>query len=358
MLSPEGVVIPPVNLCIAQSSPTLLCLRCVPEEEVGSTNMESLANIRRRVAQNFREHPTLWTVLNPPYRATLDAVNELRLLRSCRQSMTFDAAKGNDLVREAIGRGKPLALGKVGSLEAEMASCFLRGVDYPIILRQQLLENVGLHPPERTHLDRFCEVYLQAADSLDIMAAQGHPGETTVINRIPSRPLVRLRAFESWRHPRPWSMALAGKRVLVVSPFANTVMSQFRRRAEVWRDQSVLPPFELVTVRMPLSPGLVAPIHENWRERLDALYEECSRLTYDVMLVGAGGLSLPLVAHAKANGKIGFHLGGHTQILFGVYGRRWEADHVLGKMQTEAWVRPSGDEAPPSVVKVEQGCYW
>jgi hypothetical protein len=288
----------------------------------------------------------------------LDAVNELRLLRSCRQALIFNAEKGNDLVGEAIGRGRPLGLGKVGSLEAEMTSCFLRGVDYPVILRKQLFENVGLHPADRTHLDRFCEVYLQAADSLDIMAAQGHPGETTVINRIPGRPLVRLRAFESWRHPKPWSAALAGKRVLVVTPFANTVLSQFQRRGEVWRDQSVLPPCELMTVRMPLSPGLVPAIHKDWRERLDSLFEECSRLTYDVMLVGAGGLSVPLVAHAKAQGKIGFHLGGHTQILFGVFGRRWEGDHVLGKMQTGAWVRPSGDEAPPSVVKVEQGCYW
>jgi hypothetical protein len=46
------------------------------------------------------------------------------------------------------------------------------------------------------------------------------------------------------------------------------------------------------------------------------------------------------------------------QILFGVTGRRWDRDRVLQKLQTPAWIRPSGEEAPPTVTKVEQGCYW
>jgi hypothetical protein len=319
--------------------------------------MEGLANVRREIAQRLRDHPKLWEALNPRYRAFLESINELRLLRFWRD-MTHDASRGNDLVRRTIERGGPLGIGKIGSLEGEAAICYLRGRDYPEVLRSQLLENVGIHPPDRTHLDAFCKFFLEAVDQLDILAAWGNPGEGEIIRRVGHRPLVRLRSFESWRHPRPWSSALAGKRVLVVTPFARSVMSQFQRREEIWRDQNVLPPCELRAVKMPLSPGLVPPVHRDWRERYEALIEECDRAPYDVMLVGAGGLSVPMVAHAKARGAIGFHLGGHTQILFGVHGKRWDRDRLLANLQTPAWVRPSGDEAPATIVKVEQGCYW
>ena len=311
----------------------------------------------RGIARRLRNHPTLWNALQPHYRSAKDLINELRLLSSFPH-MSFNASRGNDFVRSAIEHGPPLAIGKIGSLEAEAMTCYLHGRDYPPVLRQQLLENVGIHPNDRKHLDAFCKFYLEAVDKFDILAAWGHPGETEIISRVGRRPLVRLRSFESWRHPRPWSAALAGKRVLVVTPFANSVMSQFTRREQIWRDQTILPPCELRAVKMPLSPGLVPPVHRDWRERYDAVVEECDRAPYDIMLVGAGGLSVPLAAHAKASGRIGFHLGGHTQIFFGVYGKRWDRDSLLAGLQTPAWVRPSGDEAPPTVVKVEQGCYW
>jgi hypothetical protein len=319
--------------------------------------MEGLTNVRRGVARRLRDHPKLWSALHPGYRAAKDVINELRLLGFFR-NLTYNPSRGNDFVRQAIELGRPLAIGKIGSLEAEAVSCYLHGHDYPEVLREQLLENVGIHPTDRTHLDAFCEFYLQAIDTFDILAAWGHPGETEIINRIAPRPLVRLRSFEAWRHPRPWSAALAGKRVVVVTPFARSVLSQFHQREKIWRDPAILPPCELRVVRMPLSPGLVPPVHRDWRERYDAIVKECDEAPYDVMMVGAGGLSVPLAAHAKARGAIGFHLGGHTQIFFGVYGKRWDPDRLLAELRTPAWVRPSGDEAPPTVAKVEQGCYW
>ena len=47
---------------------------------------------------------------------------------------------------------------------------------------------------------------------------------------------------------------------------------------------------------------------------------------YDVVLIGAGAFSLPLVAHAKRRGKVGIHMGGSLQILFGILGKRWRED--------------------------------
>jgi hypothetical protein len=59
-----------------------------------------------------------------------------------------------------------------------------------------------------------------------------------------------------------------------------------------------------------------------------------------------------------AIGKIGIHLGGPLQILFGIKGRRWDAHDVISKMYNEHWVRPSKSETPENNFAVEGGCYW
>lgn len=48
-----------------------------------------------------------------------------------------------------------------------------------------------------------------------------------------------------------------------------------------------------------------------------------------------------------------------TQMLFGIYGNRWIKDQPeFKKYINEYWTRPSIDERPKNVEKVEGGCYW
>ena len=63
---------------------------------------------------------------------------------------------------------------------------------------------------------------------------------------------------------------------------------------------------------------------------------------FDVLIVGAGAYGLPLAAEAKRMGKVGIHIGGAIQILFGILGHRWETEHVeqFGPLFNDHWVRP------------------
>ena len=46
-------------------------------------------------------------------------------------------------------------------------------------------------------------------------------------------------------------------------------------------------------------------------------------------------------------------------MLFGIYGNRWIKDQPeFKKYINEYWTRPSIDERPKNVEKVEGGCYW
>jgi hypothetical protein len=57
-------------------------------------------------------------------------------------------------------------------------------------------------------------------------------------------------------------------------------------------------------------------------------------------------------------GKKGIHLGGATQILFGIRGKRWDDDPFFQKLFNDYWVRPHPTEVPGNFQVVEGGCYW
>lgn len=43
-------------------------------------------------------------------------------------------------------------------------------------------------------------------------------------------------------------------------------------------------------------------------------------------------------------GKKAIHMGGATQMLFGIKGKRWEDEY--GEFMNEHWIRPSKEETP------------
>jgi hypothetical protein len=74
--------------------------------------------------------------------------------------------------------------------------------------------------------------------------------------------------------------------------------------------------------------------------------------------VGAGAFSLPLVVHAKQAGRVGIHLGGPLQILFGILGGRWTWNPDFKQFIKDTWIRPSEEETPKTAGLIEGGCYW
>ena len=321
---------------------------------------------RRAIAQFVRDRPWLWNAIHPAYDWARQRVKDARIRRAFGDRLPPSDAAGQTLLSEAVAGGPPLGIGKIGGLEAELAGHYLnrrKGAadprPYPPLLRGQMPLNVGLFPDTDDSLDAFCEALIAAAGDMDVMGVMGYPGEPEVLRaHAPGARLIPLRSLDPWLFGDPWSRHLAGKRVVVVSPFATTIARQHPHRAAIWPGRDVLPEFHLRTVRFPLSPGLAPPAEPDWQARLARIVEEVESAPYDVLLVGAGGLGLLLAAHARRAGRIGIHMGGPTQVLFGVRGRRWDVDRETSALMTPAWVRPDPADTPPQAWKVEQGCYW
>lgn len=277
-----------------------------------------------------------------------------------------DIAAGAEQLRELIRAGRPAAVGKIGASELRVcreAAAIRdgRAKEFSKSVKHEIHLHSGLFPPTDAVLARFAERYEADCPEVDLLAAWFIEGEQAFVERyVPRASLIRMVALEPHMAPNPpWTSLLAGKRVVVVSPFARSIASQYARREEVWAKlPGLLPDWQLRTVRAPLSDFLVKSPHPDWFAALAALEAELTKEPFDLAIIGAGAFSIPLAVKAKKLGAIGVHLGGAAQIVFGVAGGRWQESDVLRPLATEAWVRPSGDEVPPDYKKMEGGCYW
>jgi len=154
-----------------------------------------------------------------------------------------------------------------------------------------------------------------------------------------------------------WTRALEGQRVLVVHPFAESIRKQYAGRREISAVRDVLPDFDIATL---IPPVTFAGKNDGraWTQNLQALMAETARRQFDVALIGCGAYGLPLGAFVKQLGRKAVHLGGATQILFGIRGGRWDAWDSYRRLMNAGWIRPSPEERPSQAEAVESACYW
>jgi hypothetical protein len=302
-------------------------------------------------------HRTVWKIR--------EAYNRAKRLLLVRRPMVM----ADDYLKHAILQKRPYAAGKMGSTESLCLSIFLKREKaraknrkipaYNPYIFHTLFINSGVFPQNAEMYDQFCLAYRDAVKQCDMLVAWDVAGEAQILSLYcPDTTLVRFRSLEPFFSPHPWTSALKGKRVLVVSPFVDSIRKQYARRETLWNNPEILPAFELLTLKAPLSAGLVAPQDADWFAALERMKKEMSALDYDVALIGAGAFSIPLAVFAKEHGKVGIHLGGSLQILFGISGERWKKDDAYKGFIKQNWIGPSKEETPQDVKKIEEGCYW
>lgn len=289
-----------------------------------------------------------------------------------RQQQThpvMDAEATNCWLGETISQARPAAIGKLGSSECWALTwhlCFRRFYKYtwcsPAFGELDLAEQSGVFPKTEELFHRFAELYLERLRSLDGSAVWQNVGEGRILRKYaPSAQWLSIQGLEPYLFSQPWSQALAGKRILVIHPFAESIRSQFSRRDLVWRDMpNVLPECEIEVIRAPY--GFSKTDFADWFDMLQWLETEVdkafAREPFQVALIGCGAAGIPLAAKVKAMGGIGIHLGGPLQLLFGIRGRRWEKLPGFDRIFNESWIRPASEETPETANVVDNGGYW
>jgi len=271
---------------------------------------------------------------------------------------------------EQFKNNKPFAVGKIGNCELMCIYNYYmykqnkQPVQWMPTVVEEIYNNAGVFPQtEEARLEFIKEVTdsLPHFDSLAWWSMFNMPFEASYIKSYsPNCELIDLQSIEPFYSGSPWTEHLENKNVLVISPFVDSIRKQYEKKHLIWKDPRILPTFKnLYTLKHSHSPGIDKPSEfNNWLDMIRHYKSLMDTIDYDVMLVGAGASSLPLVAHAKKNGKKAIHLGGPLQLLFGIKGGRWNNGEIGKHFYNEHWVNPSIEETPIKYKNIESGCYW
>lgn len=275
--------------------------------------------------------------------------------------------EGNIFLYEALSTGSPFVAARFGSTELRTLVQYI-GVELGLfeninkIFGKYLCGSSGFFPNEGYHLLKFGKVMQEAASQVDLLAVWANPMEDYVAEHwLKQAHLMELSGMEPYPicHTRPWTKALEGRRVLVVHPFVDSIRKQYEKnRDKLFANKDILPEFELHTLRAVQTVANTKCEFKNWFEALENMVEQASRIDYDIAIIGAGAYGFPLAARFKQQGKQAIHLGGSTQILFGIKGRRWDNASEVAKHYNEHWVYPLEHEKPEKAEAAGVRDYW
>ncbi|MBO9584150.1 MAG: hypothetical protein J7574_08325 [Flavobacterium sp.] len=267
------------------------------------------------------------------------------------------------IIREELQKDKPSMIARFGSTE-------IKAILYPKapkiirpLIKSRVFTNMetlsGFFPANEKTISQFSDMMYEDMKLLDILGCW-RIEELFLQKQFLSSERIQLSALEPYLQKDPWSEVLEGKKVLVIHPFNNTIEDQYHNNRQLlFNDKRILPEFSsLETIKAVQTIAGNDSKFKDWFEALDFMKAEIDKKDFDVAIIGCGAYGFPLAAHVKRIGKKAFHLGGATQILFGIKGKRWVETEKFNTIINEHFVLPSDEDKVKDATKVEDGCYW
>lgn len=118
--------------------------------------------------------------------------------------------------------------------------------------------------------------------------------------------LIRLEQIETILYDVPWTMALEGKKVLVISPFVDTIREQYPKIDKIYEGRKMLPSFELKTLKSVWFSGdREDDDFDTWFDALQYLYDEAMKIDFDIALLSCSTFGFDLACMFKRAGQTG-----------------------------------------------------
>jgi hypothetical protein len=309
--------------------------------------------------------------IKPPYMLSIPArLSTYRgddIKKITQELSVHDLPNGNLLLFRYItycfDKKKPFIVPRVAGVENNAAVHYYTSRNpLPDRAVEVLKNNAGILLHKEEDLQYFAKWYLQAFDSADLYASWEQWSHYTnhiqqsqeYVQRLYPKQQMSTGVFDIFHFiasGNPWTHALRNRRILLISPFGETMLTQ-----EQAYPIDLFPECSFVHLKPPMTQG-----SENNRGFKTEFLEFCSRVRnvkFDVALVSCGGYGNPICSYIYSLGKSAIYVGGVLQMYFGLYGSRWikERKDVLRLYMTKTWRRPT--EKPLGYEKIENGCYW
>lgn len=231
--------------------------------------------------------------------------------------------------------------------------------------------NAGIKLSNVESVMKYSELYLDAFENSEIFSAwdsggnvhkyieESHDGIVSIYGE--TRTVIWSYALDIYNYiyNSPWTTAFRGKRILIISSFAESISEKIPIREKIY-GIDLFPECVITTILPPQTHGGNESREfdielSDFCERLDAI-----RDTYDIALVSCGGYCNPVCNHIFKSGKSAIYVGGTIQMMFGILGNRWlqETPDIVRLYINSSWSRPKMNERPKGFENIEKGCYF
>lgn len=156
------------------------------------------------------------------------------------------------------------------------------------------------------------------------------------------------------------------KNILLICPFAELLKERATKEIfeGVWSKtgKKWFYPKKVEALEFPY--GFSVETHEKYNSAIDLFHfitRKMKKIEFDIALIAAAGLAIPLASYVKNLGKVGIDLGGHLQILFGVLGKRWRSEAFRDWRRlyfNEYWIDMPSKYKPKEEDVCDGGAYW
>jgi hypothetical protein len=286
-------------------------------------------------------------------------------------------------VHSAVEQAVGFAAGKIGHSEQQLLLLALRQSQPMGLLQQRALalsletiarDSAGIFPASLELCLQYADFFAAQIQAFDYVgwfldeAVAGVEDQLMAAHRWTGKPIF-------YRHQEPdrsipddpqqcYLDSFRGKRLLIVCTFAELLRARATRATfeAVW-SKTGKHWFEPSCVEAVEFPWGWAP--ETWKrfatvfDLIADIERRIEAKDFDVALIGAGGMSIPLAAFVKRLGKTAIALGGHLQALFGVLGRRWRDDPEWRRCYlNDSWIDLPACYVPENPQLCGGGEYW
>ena len=280
-----------------------------------------------------------------------------------------------DYLRGKIEKNEPFVVPRIAGIENAVA---FNGHHNFTIHPQSIYNmknNAGVYLPNEKSVKKYAESYLDAFRNCDLYTGWSTVGSDNVYAFYKQshdfieytlcktkKKLWAESALEIYNYINytPWTLALKGKRILIISAFTESIKEKIAIREKIY-GRDLFPECEFVFLKPPQLSG------DNPSQEWQAEFTQfCAKLdsireNYDVALLSCGGMGNPICNYIYTeHKKSAIYVGGVLSMFFGVWGKRWanEKKSILKMYLNEHWSRPKVSERPLGWEKIEGGTYW
>jgi len=296
-------------------------------------------------------------------------LSNLIFTKSQHISIKNKPVEGNIIISKLLQSNETFSIVRCGiGAETVFSYCFLEGIKdyeerYKGIL-QKLHNNAGIYFDinlNETDKILYANLFNLALRTSTYLANWNNswitPFESKFINTY-KLDYFDASGLDFFAYSEPWTKFLRGKRVLIIHPFAKSILSQYKKRKLLFLNQDTLPEFELIVLK---SPNTCSgnKLGASWVDNYTELCNKIDKIDFDVALLGCGGYGLPLISYIRNyKNRSAIYMGGILQLLFGIKGKRWDDRPEVQILYNEHWIRPDENERVDGYLNVEDGCYW